>query len=149
MRCLLLILLALAAPARGGPGQDSVLLLEERAWKGVIEVTAVSRAPERVKGEERQTERVEFVLVTKPPRRTVGHARLPFQLHDVKGEWNLAVDTRDGEGENALKTSGQGAGRLHARVGGWVEPGTGKYRFGVNASPASTSRTWSPNTTFR
>lgn len=135
MRCLLLILLVLAAPARRAFGQEGVLLLEERAWKGVIEITAVSQAPERVKGEERQTERIEFVLVTKPPRRTVAMARLPFALRDVKGEWRLAVDTRDGEGENAVKTKGRGAGRLHARVGGWVEPGSGKYRLGVDASP--------------
>jgi len=111
MRCLLLILLALTAPARHAFAQEDVLLLEERAWKGTIEVTAVSRAPERVKGEERQTERIEFVLVTKPPRRTLARARLPFELQGAKGEWRLAVDTCDGEGEAALKTSGRGAGR--------------------------------------
>ncbi|MHC4547906.1 MAG: hypothetical protein ACYTEZ_03945 [Planctomycetota bacterium] len=130
MRCLALIL-PLLAPAAA----EEVLLHEERAWRGVVEVASVSREPAQGHGRERQRERVEFVLLTRPPRRTIGRARLPLQMREGRGLYELSVDLREGRGEEALVRKGRGAGRLHPRVGGYVEPGTGRYRLRVQATP--------------
>ena len=117
VRCLALIL-ALCAALQSAPEQrDSSLLLEERAWRGWVEVSSKSLPPPGGKGTETQAERIDFLITTKPPRRTVGWAKLIFTQRETKGRYELAVDTREGKGKKARATKGGGTGRLHAPFG--------------------------------
>lgn len=130
MRCLILILLLAAAAA---PGE--VLLLEKRAWKGVVEVSSVSSEPRDGRGHERQQERLEFVLLTSPPTKSVAWPRVPLLMRDGRGDFNLAIDTRRGRDGKVVVTKGHGAGRLHPHVLGYVEPSRKRYRLSIRAMP--------------
>ncbi|MHC4135049.1 MAG: hypothetical protein ACYTDU_19550 [Planctomycetota bacterium] len=130
MRCLILIL-ALAAGAAPG----DVLLLEERAWKGVVSVSSVSSEPQDGRGRERQRERLEFVLLTAPPKRAVAWPRVPLRMRDGRGDFDLAIDTREGENEKVVIRKGRAAGRLHPHVLGYVEPSRRRYRLTIRAVP--------------
>ncbi|MGH7163534.1 MAG: carboxypeptidase-like regulatory domain-containing protein [Planctomycetota bacterium] len=128
-------LLALAAVA----GADDAPLREPRVWRGVVEIRATSKSPPQGKGREEQTERLEFWMVTEPPKQTLVRARLPFDSREALGEYEVALDLsepgrRDGE---TVAIEGRGAGRLHGRVGGWVEPETGAYSFAVQVEPTT------------
>ncbi len=135
MRCLGLILVfhLLGQNAHGEAHSD--VLAEERAWRGVLEVSSKSLPPPGGKGGETQTERVEFLLTTKPPRRTAGWAKLTFTQRETTGHYTLTVDTSEGTGESARTTKGQGAGRLHAKIVGFLEPKTRAYRLAVAVTP--------------
>jgi len=134
VRRLVLILAAfLAAQARAEPGNE--LLLEKRAWRGFVEVTSSSWPPPGGKGGETQTERAEFVVITEPPRRTIGWAKLIFALKESKGRYTLALDTREGEGKKLRTAQGSGSGRLHVTVLGFLEPKTRKYRLALQVTP--------------
>lgn len=130
MRCLILILLL---PAAAAP--EEILLLEKRAWRGVVEVSAVSRTPADGHGRERQRERLDFVLVTSPPRKTVAWARVPLRMHDGRGDFDLSIDMRQGRDEKIVIRKGRGAGRLHPHVLGYVEPGRRRYGLTIRATP--------------
>jgi len=131
MRCLVLILPLLGAPALA----DDVVLHEQRVWKGVVDVTSKSREPTVGEGCEQQRERIEFVLLTQPPRMSVMAARLPMKMRESSGSWELSVDRTEGEGLKAVKKKGWGEGRLHPRVIGYIEPTTGRYRLRLACEP--------------
>lgn len=130
MRCLILILLLAGAAAPA-----DVLLLEKRAWKGTVEVTSVSREPRDGQGREHQRERLEFVLLTSPPKRTVGWPRVPLKMRDGRGDFDLSIDQKVGQGEQVVLRKGRGAGRLHPLVLGYVEPSRRRYGLTIRASP--------------
>jgi hypothetical protein len=130
MRCLILILLLAAAAA-----PEEVLLLEKRAWKGVVEVTSVSREPHGGRGRELQRERLEFVLLTAPPKKSVAWPRVPLQMRDGRGDFDLTIDLKEGQGERAVIRKGRGAGRLHPHVLGYVEPSRKRYGLKIRAVP--------------
>lgn len=130
MRCLILILLLAAAAA-----PEDVLLLEKRAWRGTVEVTSVSREPRDGTGHERQRERLEFVLLTAPPRKTVGWPRVPLTMRDGRGDFDLSIDLKEGRGSKVVIRKGRGAGRLHPHVLGYVEPSRRRYGLTIRAVP--------------
>jgi len=133
MRCLVLILL-LGAVARS---QDTDPVLHEpRVWKGVVEAAGIGADVTLTGGEETQRERIEFLLVTEPPKVTVGWPRLFFGMRAVRGTYDLDIDTREGEGDAAIVTRGSAKGALHPRVEGYVEPTTGRYKLAVEVQPA-------------
>jgi hypothetical protein len=125
---------AAAAPPTG-PADAS--LLERRAWKGVIEAKAKGRNPGVTRGEETQCERIEFLLVTEPPRRSIAWPRLKLAMREGHGGYELAIDVREGDGDAAISTRGEAAGELHPRVDGYVEPTTGKWKLLVEISPGT------------
>jgi len=119
VRCLIVIH-ALAAFAAA----DDVLLHEERVWRGVVEA--------RTEGDgEVHEERVEFSLVTRPPKRTVVAARLPFLMRGGRGSYSFELKRKDDDG---VFKKGRGGGRLHPRVGGWVQP-DGRYSVELTVQP--------------
>lgn len=127
----MLALLLLAALAAGA--DPTAPIYDLRAWKGTVTVRSLSRESAYSKGREAQEERVEFVVVTKPPSK-----RLPameFEPRSVAGSWSLIVDRSDRTGGQAVRKKGEGSGRLHARVRGIVDPRTGKYVLRVDVSP--------------
>ena len=130
MRCLILILLLAA-----GAAADDVLLLEERAWKGTVSVSSVSSEPRQGRGRERQTERLEFVLLTAPPKKAVAWPRVPLRMRGGRGDFDLAIDTRAGEPEEVVIRKGHGAGNLHPVVSGYVEPSRRRYALAIRAMP--------------
>jgi len=130
-------LFALCLLLYGPAAAEETLLHEERSWLGTIEVTATSRMPADGKGEEVHTERIEFRLVSMPPRVTIARPRLPMTMREGKGSWSLVADTREGEGRKQIVTKGKGRGRLWPRVQGYVEPETGRYRLIARATPAA------------
>ena len=130
MRCLILILLLAAAAA-----PEEVLLHEERAWRGTVEVSSVSAEPRGGRGHERQRERLEFVLLTSPPTRTVAWPRVPLRMRDGRGDFDLAIDTRRGKDGKVVITKGHRAGRLHPVVLGYVEPSRKRYVLSIRAMP--------------
>ncbi|MHC4818194.1 MAG: carboxypeptidase-like regulatory domain-containing protein, partial [Planctomycetota bacterium] len=130
MRCLILILLLAAAAA-----PEEVLLLEKRAWKGTVEVTSVSSEPQGGRGHERQRERLEFVLLTAPPKKSVAWPRVPLRMRDGRGEFDLTIDMREGEGERVVIRKGRGAGLLHPHILGFVEPSRRRYGLKIRAAP--------------
>jgi hypothetical protein len=130
MRCLILILLLASAAA-----PEEVLLLERRAWRGVVEVSSVSRTPRDGRGQERQRERLEFVLLTAPPRKTVAWPRVPLRMRDGRGDFDLSIDTREGKDNRIVIRKGRGAGRLHPHVLGFVEPSRRRYDLTIRATP--------------
>jgi hypothetical protein len=130
MRCLILILLLVTGAAAG-----EVLLLEERAWKGTVEVSSVSAEPPDGQGRELQRERLEFVLLTAPPKRTVAWPRVPLKMRDGRGDFDLTIDMREGEGQRVVLRKGHAAGRLHPHVTGYVEPSRKRYGLRIRAMP--------------
>ncbi len=130
MRCLILILLLAAAAA-----PEDVLLLEKRAWRGTVEVTSVSHEPRHGRGREHQRERLEFVLLTSPPRKIVGWPRVPLTMSDGRGEFDLSIDLKEGQGEKVVLRKGRGAGRLYPHVLGYVEPSRRRYGLTIRAAP--------------
>jgi hypothetical protein len=136
LRCLVLILLVALASGDDSPERDPSLL-EPRAWRGVIEVAGRNTGKEITRGEETQRERIEFVLVTEPPRTSVGWPRLPFRMREGRGTYEIHVDVREGADEGALTSRGDASGDLFPRVSGHVEPTTGKYRLALEIQPSS------------
>jgi hypothetical protein len=126
---LLPVLLAAAAAAQ------EPLLHEERSWTGVAEVVSVSHAPAPGRGRETQREKIEFRLVTEPPKVTVGRARLPLGMREAKGAWGIEHDMTEGSGAEAVVRKGGGEGRLWPTVEGWVEPERARYRLVVHVAP--------------
>ncbi len=135
MRCLVLILLLGAASGQAPEGDPA--LLEPRAWKGVIEARGRNVGKEITRGEEVQNERIEFLLVTEPPRTTIGWPRLAFKLREGRGSYELSTDVREGDGEGALSSRGAAAGELHPVIEGFVEPTTGKYKLAFDVMPGT------------
>jgi len=131
MRCLILILLLATAAA-----PQEVLLLEKRAWRGIVEVSSVSSEPRGGSGHERQRERLEFLLLTSPPTKTVAWPRVPLLMRDGRGDFDLAIDTRRGRDGKVVVTQGHRAGRLHPHVLGYVEPSRKRYRLSIRAMPS-------------
>jgi len=115
------------------------LLLEKRAWKGVVELDSVGRPPKEGvgagEGAERQSERIEFLLVSSPPKRSVGWARLGLSMRESSGSYRLEVRTREGTGESVVSREGSGEGKLFPRVAGDLEPHSRKYRLEVRIQP--------------
>lgn len=137
MRCLVLILiLGLAAAQEKKPDADPSLL-EPRAWKGVIEATGRNVGKEITRGEETQRERIEFVLLTDPPKTTIGWPRLLFKMREGHGTFAIATDVREGEGEGAFTSRGDASGELYPAFEGFVEPTTGKYKLSVDVTPVT------------
>ncbi len=136
MRCLVLILLVGLAVGQAPPESDPTLL-EPRAWKGVIEASGRNVGKEITRGEEVQRERIEFLLVTEPPRTTIGWPRLLFKLREGRGGYELSTDVREGEGEGAITSRGDAKGELHPVFEGYVEPTTGKYKLSVGVTPST------------
>ena len=130
MRCLILILLLAAEAA-----PEEVLLLEERAWKGTVSVSSVSSEPRQGRGRELQTERLEFVLLTAPPKKAIAWPRVPLRMRGGRGEFDLAIDMREGEREKVVVRKGHGAGSLHPVVRGYVEPSRRRYALTIRAMP--------------
>jgi len=135
VRCLALILLSGLAIGGETPLQDPALL-EPRAWKGVVEASGRNIGKEITRGEEVQRERIEFVLLTEPPRKSIGWPRLPLKMREGIGSFELSTDVREGEGEGALSSRGSAKGDLYPRVEGYVEPTTRKYALTVNVAPS-------------
>lgn len=119
------------------PPEGDPSLLEPRAWKGVIEASGRNVGKEITRGEEVQRERIEFLLVTEPPRTTIGWPRLAFKLREGRGGYELSTDVCEGEGEGALTSRGAAAGELHPVFEGYVEPTTGKYKLSVDVTPST------------
>jgi hypothetical protein len=136
VRCLVLILLLGLAAGQEAPDADPSLL-EPRAWKGVIEASGKNVGKEITKGEEVQHERIEFLLVTEPPRTTIGWPRLHFRLREGRGTYGLSTDVREGEGEGAITSRGDAAGELYPTFEGYVEPTQGRYKLAVDVTPAT------------
>ena len=82
---------------------EEVVLHEQRVWKGVVEVASKSRERAGGEGREQQQERIEFVLLTRPPRQSVMAARLPMQMRESSGSYRLTLDLKDGEGQQAVR----------------------------------------------
>jgi len=136
MRRLVLILLGGLAAAGDPPSEADPSLLEPRAWKGVIEASGRNVGKEITRGEEVQHERIEFLLLTEPPRQSVGRPRLPLTMREGRGSFDLSADLREGEGEGAITSRGASKGELYPRIEGYVEPTTRRYALSVNVSPA-------------
>ncbi|HEX5137543.1 MAG TPA: carboxypeptidase-like regulatory domain-containing protein [Planctomycetota bacterium] len=137
MRRLVLILLGGLAFGEDAPAPADPSLHEVRAWKGVIEARGRNVGKEITRGEEVQHERIEFLLVTEPPRKTIAWPRLPFRMREGKGAFGLSADVSEGEGAGAITSQGATEGDLHPAVEGYVEPTTGKYSLTVNVAPAT------------
>jgi hypothetical protein len=136
VRRLVLILLGGLATGDDAPSPADPALLEPRAWKGVIEASGRNVGREITRGEEVQRERIEFMLVTEPPRKSIAWPRLPFRMREGVGTFELSADVREGEGDGAITSKGASAGDLHPSVEGYVEPTTGKFSLTVNVAPA-------------
>jgi hypothetical protein len=125
------------AAGQEAPPEGEASLLEPRAWKGVIEASGRNVGKEITRGEEVQRERVEFLLVTEPPRTTIGWPRLAFKLREGRGSYELSTDVLEGEGEGAIASRGDAAGDLYPVFDGYVEPTTGKYKLTMDVTPAT------------
>jgi hypothetical protein len=136
VRRLVLILLGSLAVGDDAPSPADPSLLEPRAWKGVIEASGRNVGKEITRGEETQRERIEFLLVTEPPRKSIAWPRLPFRMREGKGTFELSADVREGAGDGAITSKGTASGELHPAVEGWVEPTTGKFALTVNVAPS-------------
>ena len=108
MRLLALLLLAGAA-----------FSAESRAWRGVIAVRSIGRAPLEGKGSETQEERIEFVLVYQPS--TTKGVPVPFRMRKATGSYTLSVNKTD----RGVTTSGKGNGKLFPTIAGLVQQGYG------------------------
>jgi hypothetical protein len=139
MRCLVLILLLGAAlgqeGARENPAADPSLL-EPRAWKGVIEARGRNVGKEITGGQEVQEERIEFLLLSQPPRTSVGRPRVPLRMREGQGTYAIDVDVREGHDAGAITSRGGAKGDLFPRVEGFVEPTAGQYGFAVAITPS-------------
>jgi len=135
VRRLVLILLGGLAIGDDAPPADPSLL-EPRAWKGVIEASGRNVGKEITRGEEVQRERIEFLLVTEPPRKSIAWPRLPFRMREGTGPFELSADVREAQGEGAITSKGASAGEIHPAVEGYVEPTTGKFALTVNVAPS-------------
>jgi len=137
VRCLVLILLLGLAAGEDAPASVDPSLVEVRAWKGVIEAKGRNVGKEITRGEEAQSERIEFLLVTEPPKKSIAWPRLPFRMREAKGTFTLSADVTEGEGVGAITTVGSTDGDLYPTVEGYVEPTTGKYALKVGVTPAT------------
>jgi hypothetical protein len=136
----LILLLLAAAPT--GAEEPPLLMRESRAWKGIVEVRARPKAFPGIEGGTTQTERIEFVVVTDPPKKIINVPRLDFRPREMSGEFKIDVDLKEGSGDRARKTSGQGGGGLFPKVRGYVLPSRDHCAFEVSVSPSRlTART--------
>jgi hypothetical protein len=135
MRAAALLLLVVAPWAAAD--HASILLREQRAWKGFIQVRALTKSSETEYGSEEQTERIEIVLVSEPQRRTGAVSRLPLREISVTGSYGLKIDLKEpADGvEGLVSRRGSGEGRLHMKAQGWVDPVKGVYRISAATTP--------------
>ncbi len=131
-----LLLLLLTAPWAAAD-HTSILLREQRAWKGFIKVRALTKGAEKGYGSEEQSETIELVLVSEPQRRTAAVSRMPLREIAVQGSYSLRIDLKaPADGIEGLATRrGSGEGRLHMRAQGWVDPVKGLYRITTISTP--------------
>ena len=131
-----LLLLLLTAPWAAAD-HTSILLREQRAWKGFIKVRALTKGAEKGYGSEEQSETIELVLVSEPQRRTAAVSRMPLREIAVQGSYSLRIDLKEpADGIEGLATRrGSGEGRLHMRAQGWVDPVKGLYRITTISTP--------------
>jgi len=130
-RCLVFGLLLLA-PARAG---EDPALSGARVWKGFIEVAAVSSEPPDGRGREIQKERIDFVLLTEPPKQSVAWPRLPMLMREGFGSYELSIDFKTGQDAEAIVKQGEGQGKLYPRVQGFVEPTQNRYKIVAAVTP--------------
>jgi hypothetical protein len=100
---------------------------EPRAWRAVFTVASRARPPADGRGGETQTERAEFVLVTRPAR-SKGLA-VPFTFQKGTGSYGLRIDRSEG----AVTTRGDGSGKLFVKATGTLKDG--RYRIVVRVQP--------------
>ncbi|MEM8883697.1 MAG: carboxypeptidase-like regulatory domain-containing protein [Planctomycetota bacterium] len=129
MRWLLLFLLA------GPVSADDVALREVRAWRGEIVLEARSGPGDAGAGEEVQTERATFVLLSDPRRTDGARERLQLRQRRAEGKWSLALDYREKKGGSALVTKGGGEGVLHVDIGGVLDLTTRRVELVADAGP--------------
>ncbi|MGQ0613275.1 MAG: hypothetical protein ACT4PV_06020 [Planctomycetaceae bacterium] len=134
MRLFLLLLLFAGSGAAEGE-----VLREARAWRGKVTVRSLSEEPSGGSGREEQSESVEFVLVTEPPRVSVGRPRLEFTMRESEGRYAVRLDTKEpgNPGDGVIVTKGGDEGNLHVAAGGWFHPDTGECHLAVRAQPAT------------
>jgi hypothetical protein len=129
----LTLLILVATPV--GADEPPLLMRESRAWKGIVEVSARPREFPNIKGGSTQTERIEFIVVTEPPKKTVSVPRLDFSPRETTGRYGIEVDLQEGKGDRARKTTGSGGGGLFPKVKGYVLPTRNHCAFEVTVSP--------------
>ncbi len=134
MRVFLLLLLLAGSGAAEGE-----VLREARAWRGKITVRSLSAEPPGGSGREEQAETVEFLLVTEPPRVSVGRPRLEFAMRESEGSYVVRIDTKEpgNQGDGSVVTKGGDEGRLHVAAGGWFFPDTGECHLALRAQPTT------------
>ena len=115
--------------------EPHLLVRESRAWKGIVEVSARPKGFPGIEGGTTQVERIEFVLVTDPPNRTVAIPRLDFRAREMSGTYEVTVDLKEGSGDRARRTKGSGSGELFPKVRGYVLPTRDHCVFEVEVTP--------------
>ena len=115
----LLLLASMASPFPNRP-DTPIPLKESRAWRGTIDVEAVS-----ADGSETQTESVVFVVETSP-RRTLGSKhRLKLRLRRSSGTWKLDLDRKRDKAGRSVAQRGSGSGTLRLDITGELDMRSG------------------------
>ncbi len=104
---------------------------ETRAWKGVITVRATARIPRGSRGHEEQTEKIEFMLVTRESPEGRKNPPVPLAMRGGHGTYSLSIDTRG----RFIAIKGRKTGVLHPQVSGSIDPSGGRLQLRVTATP--------------
>ena len=143
MRKLVAVLaVLLLAPSQAGSQDPKKAKKAEavagRAWKGWVEVRAVSHEPPRGKGREEQAERIDFTLQSRLYKLLGKPHRVLLSLKHAKGDWKIETSLREpgAQAGDYRSTKGSGFGRLHPRVvSGRIDLATGACSVRVQCTP--------------
>ena len=133
-----LLLAPLPAGSQDPKKAKKVEQVAGRAWRGWVEVRAISQAPPQGKGREEHTERVDFTLQSRVYKLFGKPHRVLLNLKQGKGEWKIETSLREpgAQAGDYKSTKGSGFGRLYPRVvSGRIDLATAACKVRVQCTP--------------